>query len=123
MPGILNIAGSIASRQPETGTDAEAMPLHNKLLKLVHAVLRPCSFPRDVTLHLVLNALNMLQGLFRLPLYLLIWCICVFTADFGDYNRLDSLDFLQKLLLFPIVSILFDILNTRVRLCFIPIWH
>lgn len=32
------------------------------------------------------------------------------TADFGDFNRYDSQEFLQKFVLFPIVSILYSII-------------
>lgn len=34
-----------------------------------------------------------------------LFLISVLTADFGDFNRYDSQDFLQKFALFPIVSI------------------
>lgn len=34
---------------------------------------------------------------------------CLPTADFGDFNRYDSQEFLQKFALFPIVSILFSL--------------
>ena len=35
------------------------------------------------------------------------------TADFGDFNRYDSQEFLQKFVLFPIVSSLCCTFNTR----------
>lgn len=36
----------------------------------------------------------------------MLYCFFLPTADFGDFNRYDSQEFLQKFALFPIVSIL-----------------
>lgn len=36
-----------------------------------------------------------------------LYCFFLFTADFGDFDRYDSQEFLQKFALFPIVSIWF----------------
>lgn len=51
-------------------------------------------------------------------LYFMLYCFFLPTADFGDFNRYDSQEFLQKFELFPIVSIL-HLFSIKLRCSFV----